>query len=81
MATETELETMATWLEGQRFTCPKRRAVTLSYLHLAFGTLTALQLREVCRYLVANRGKPIAWLTLRRKTEPQSRARSDHEPE
>lgn len=69
MATETELETFAQWLEGQGFVLSRNRAVTLSYLRTVCGTFTATQLRNVCLKLQGRKGQPFHWLALRRMAE------------
>lgn len=85
MATETELQTLASWLESQGFALKKRRDITLSYLNLVFGHCTAPQLKAVCRTLrqlalkhdESQKHKKawektrfrISWLALRRMTD------------
>jgi hypothetical protein len=87
VATETELETMAAWLEREGFTLKKRRAVTMSYLALVFSTSSASHLRAICQRLQLEaraheqsqlHRKPEArtpysvnWLALRRTTQLQ----------
>lgn len=49
MASEEELQTLATWFEKEGFAIKRYREVTISYLTLVFGNCTAAQLKLVCQ--------------------------------